>query len=70
MFDDVHLLEAPVPQQQPKGAMQVQCVLDTVFPYAIDTFERDIEIDGTSIITMRGNADYWPVFRVHADGSP
>lgn len=70
MFDDLRLLESPTPVQQAQGAMQVQFVLDTPFPYAIDQAERDIDVDGTVVITADGNSRYWPVVKVYAVGSP
>lgn len=70
MFDDLALLESPVATMQAGGAIRVQWVLDTQWPYAIDQAEQDIDVNGTVVIGMEGTADYYPVIKVFAGGSP
>jgi len=71
MFDDVRLLVEPVSNQQAQGAIRVQFVLDTQYPYAIDQTQQAISTtDGTETIEMEGNTDFWPVFQVYAGASP
>lgn len=68
MFNDLALLEAPVSVMQAGGAIRVQFVLDTQWPYAMDTSERQISVDGTVFIDHGGNADLYPVLKVLGGG--
>lgn len=70
MIDDIQTLSWLDPTFTPPGA-QLSFAVESPYPYAIDLTQIDTTIDTTTdTITNTGTAQFMPVCKVHAGGSP
>lgn len=66
LLDAIRLLSLSDPEEESEtGAMEITCVLDSPFPYAISLTENVVALAGTVNLPNNGNVDFMPVFKVN-----
>lgn len=68
MLEDIQLLTWPQPQWDGLEA-SVSFSVESPYPYAVNEFETLVTIDDgeTQLVTNSGNADFFPIVRVHGE---